>query len=550
MRRANDGAMYVGRLVGSSLSNIDRMLVAYFLTSAAVGYYALVFSLVAPITLGVQSIAIAGYAGLARSQEIPRNLLYMTAGWLLTSAVLGYVLITVFINRFLPAYHPTLGILVPAVLTAVALGVIALFNQPQSLLRSDPARGHQGRGICELGDRDGAPRREPHRLLALPSDHRPVTAGVDPATADGRSKGAGAIRHRDVVTSLMRVANGALTHFQEAGLSRGLLPRSGRHLVLTVDIEAFDADRIELWCQAMADWGRQAAAADLRFSHFVSMEHVARLRAQHPKAHERFLAALRPLLAGGSKVYPHNHCVFDPATGHCPGESSGWPQRIPGYRPRASMFFDVVRRHNIDLAQWLKVVTAEYDQLLGDARVPAPSRAAFRPGGWDHGSTPEELQTYVRALRHCGYVIDSSDAVGTFGGPSWRVGMPFGKNAYWLSDGLMELAPSWSLTCGAPATSRQGLAALVALARQPQLWMSRQRGVSVGVLHFDHVFRDWHRRDGAFGVRSSAVVADRIHRVMGALAIVQARLGFEPATFDDLPLPVAAERAHLSRLPR
>lgn len=129
MKRANDGAMYVGRLVGSSLFNIDRMLVAYFLTSAAVGYYALAFSLVAPITLGVQSIAIAGYGALARSREIPRNLLYASAGWLLTSAVLGYVLITIFINRFLPAYHPTLGILVPAVLTAVALGVIALFNQ-------------------------------------------------------------------------------------------------------------------------------------------------------------------------------------------------------------------------------------------------------------------------------------------------------------------------------------------------------------------------------------------------------------------------------------
>jgi O-antigen/teichoic acid export membrane protein len=129
MRRANDGAMYVGRLVGSSLFNIDRMLVAYFLTAAAVGYYALAFSLVAPITLGVQSIAIAGYAGLVRSREIPRTLLYMTAGWLLISAVLGYVLITVFVNHFLPAYHASLGILVPAVLTAVALGVIALFNQ-------------------------------------------------------------------------------------------------------------------------------------------------------------------------------------------------------------------------------------------------------------------------------------------------------------------------------------------------------------------------------------------------------------------------------------
>ena len=119
----------MGRLVGSSMFNIDRMLIAYFLTSAAVGYYALAFSLVAPITLGVQSIAIAGYAKLARSPEVPRNLLYASLGWLAASGVLGYVLIIVFVERFLPAYRPTLGIVLPAVLTAVALGVIALFNQ-------------------------------------------------------------------------------------------------------------------------------------------------------------------------------------------------------------------------------------------------------------------------------------------------------------------------------------------------------------------------------------------------------------------------------------
>ena len=329
------------------------------------------------------------------------------------------------------------------------------------------------------------------------------------------------------MTSLKR------THFQEAGLAQGPLATSGRHLVLTVDLEAFDGHSIGLWCQAMAAWGREAATAGLRFSHFVSMEHVARLRARHPEAHARFLAALRRLVVDGSKVYPHNHCVFDPATGDCPGESSGWPQRIHDYRPRASMFFDVVHRQKIDLAKWLAVVTAEYEQLLRDAGLPSPSLAAFRPGGWDHGSTPEEMQTYVRALRKCGYSIDSSDVVGTFGDPSWRVGMPFGTNAYSLGDGLVELAPSWSMTCAAPAASRQGLAALAALARQPRLWMRRQCGVSVGVLHFDHVFHDWDRPDGAFAVLSSTVVADRIHRVMRAVSLVQARLGVASATFDD-----------------
>ena len=205
MRRANDGAMYVGRLVGSSMFNIDRMLVAYFLTSAAVGYYALAFSLVAPITLGVQSIAIAGYAKMARSAEIPRNVLCASFGWLAASGVLGYVLITVFVERFLPAYRPTLGILLPAILTAVVLGVVALFNQflsahgrGRTLRRisfvfaianlglyfvADPSRRDKGRGICEPGNGDGAARRSPHRVPAVPFNERAITASVDLAGA-------------------------------------------------------------------------------------------------------------------------------------------------------------------------------------------------------------------------------------------------------------------------------------------------------------------------------------------------------------------------------
>ena len=327
-----------------------------------------------------------------------------------------------------------------------------------------------------------------------------------------------------------------MTHFHEAGLVCGYLPPAGRQLVLTVDVEAFDTSRIELWCEAMAAWGRAAAEAGLRFSHFVSIEHVARLRTSSPGAYEEFAGSLRSLVSANCRIYPHNHCVFDPVTGEFPGESSGWPQRIAGYRPRASMFYDVVRRHKLDLAAWLVVVTAEYERLLRDAALAMPSTRAFRPGGWDHGSTADEMQTYVSALATCGYRIDSSDAAGVFGDRTWRVGTAFGTNVYRLPGELIELAPSWSLTCGAPLISRQGLVALAGLMRQPRLWMSR-RGVSVVVLHFDHLFHDWDRHDGLFGVRSSAVVADRIRRLMRALSIVQAGLGLEPATFDDVAVP-------------
>ena len=257
---------------------------------------------------------------------------------------------------------------------------------------------------------------------------------------------------------------------------------AGRQLALTVDVEAFDASRIELWCQAMADWGREAAAAGLRFSHFVSMEHVARLRTRHPGPYEEFACSLRSLLSAKCRIYPHNHCVFDPVTGEFPGESSGWPQRIVGYRPRASMFYDVVRRHNLNLAEWLGVVTAEYDRLLRYAELAMPSTRAFRPGGWDHGSTADEMRTYVSALATCGYRVDSSDAAGAFGDRTWRVGTAFGKNVYRLPGGMIELAPSWSLTCGAPLDlpSRPGRAGWfnAAAATVDEQAVRRERGRS------------------------------------------------------------------------
>jgi hypothetical protein len=339
-----------------------------------------------------------------------------------------------------------------------------------------------------------------------------------------------------MVTAVKHIRHVPATHFQEAGLVSGYVPASRRQLVLTVDVEAFNAPSIDLWCEAMAEWGREAATAGLRFSHFVSIEHVVRLRARHVHAYERLVAALKSMVSGGSKLYPHNHCLFDPATGAFPGESSGWPQRIPGYRPRASMFYDVVRRHKVDLATWLGVVSTEYDRLLRDAEVTPPSIRAFRPGGWDHGSTAAEIQRYVSALVSCGYRVDSSDASGTFGERTWRVGAPFSKNVYRLSAGLIELAPSWSVTCGTPLVSRRGLSAVVSLIRQPPVWMSRRPGVAVGVAHFDHLFHDWTGRKGLFTVRSMPVVAGRIKRLMRGLALLQQRLAFTPATFDDLTL--------------
>jgi hypothetical protein len=323
------------------------------------------------------------------------------------------------------------------------------------------------------------------------------------------------------------------THFQEAGLVLGQLRPAGRQMLLTVDFEAFDEPLIDLWCHAMTEWGNRAEAADLRFCHFVSVEHAARLRARHPRAHERFLSAFQRLFAGGSRPYPHSHCVFDRSTGEFPGESSGWPQRIPGYRSRASVFYDVVHRHNRDFAEWLSVVTAEYDRLLTDAEVSRPTIPVFRPGGWDHGSSSEEMARYVEALARCGYRIDSSDTSGTFGERTWRVGRPFGQNAYQLINGVIELAPSWSLTGGTSIGSRQVVAGVARLVRQPRVWITKRSGTMVTVLHFDHLFHDWSRHDGRFAVQSASEITSRIGRLMAAMSWLRSHLDLATITFDE-----------------
>ncbi len=283
-----------------------------------------------------------------------------------------------------------------------------------------------------------------------------------------------------------------MTDFEQAGLSHGQVELGDRQLHLTVDFEAFRVDTISAWCHAMEEWTCAAQRARLVFSFFISVEDCVRLRLTSEDAYAQLTRALHRLVSGGSRLYPHNHCVFDPRTGAVPGESSGFPQHVPGYRSRASMFYDVVHRQGHDLTEWLGVVTAEYERLLADVGVAHPSTASFRPGGWDHGSTPEELRIYTLALSRWGYRIDSSATSGTFGESSWRVGAPFGANAYRLNGGLLELAASWSVNCGTSPASRTGIASLAALARQPRLWGDRgSTGAMVTVLHFDHLFHDW-----------------------------------------------------------
>jgi hypothetical protein len=327
------------------------------------------------------------------------------------------------------------------------------------------------------------------------------------------------------------------TDFERVGLAGATLVWPRRDWLLSVDADAYHVEHTDAWCAALDRWAAQAQRTGLRFSIFLSLEEVLQARATDRPAYERFGASLRRLADAGCDIHPHNHCLFDPQTGT--PVSPAPLARVVGYRKRPSFVYDVVRRHGVDLTDWLQTVLASYDSVLAEIGVPRPQRLAFRAGGFDAGSTEDELRAYVAALSHCGFEFDSSASRGEFGTRSDRFGAPFPDNAYELAGGPIEVAPCWHVDCGAPALSRSWAGSMRALARQRRSLRPSRKGVLVTVLHFDHLF---HHRDGAgydyFAVTDAAEIERRVDRFFSFLERWQRLLGVENVCFSDLPTNV------------
>jgi hypothetical protein len=195
------------------------------------------------------------------------------------------------------------------------------------------------------------------------------------------------------------------------------------------------------------------------------------------------------------------------------------------------MFYDVVHRHKADLRSWLVEVRECFERVLADATIDPPLRPTFRAGGWDYGSTEDEVAKYIDALRGAQFVIDSSAVAGSFGTTSWRVGAPFGSNVFWLAPDLLEVAPVWNINCGAPIFSRDTATSALDLLLQRSIWSRRTPGALVTVLHFDHLFRPSRGRAPAVDT-----VNRRIASLFTRLDRLRVVLGASSNTFDDLTL--------------
>jgi hypothetical protein len=327
------------------------------------------------------------------------------------------------------------------------------------------------------------------------------------------------------------------TDFERFGFARGRLTPKQRDWLLTIDFEAFRPHDVAPWTTAMRHWAEASRLGGWKFSVFIALEDVARLRVEDEVGYRMFLDAIRDLHRAGARFYPHNHCVFDPTTGRRPQDHDSLRAPVTTYRKRPSLFYDVVYRNKLEFRNWCKTLGGSYEGFLADAGIPRPGQLAFRAGGWDHGVTEEDVADYLAGLADIGVTFDSSASAGVFGTRSWRIGAPFGANTFRLDRSLIEVAACDFVDCGAPVASSQFVSWMARLLLQASVWMPplRRRGVLVTVIHFDHLFHEG-RGDARrlFSLTDAGEVGQRIDRFMGWLSYVRRLSGLTSVTFDEL----------------
>ncbi len=113
------------------------------------------------------------------------------------------------------------------------------------------------------------------------------------------------------------------------------------------------------------------------------------------------------------------------------------------YRQRQSFFFHSFYRSGYrQLVASLTYAKKLLEQVIYDGQKEV---IAFRPGGWDHGSTSQDTFLYFEALSASGLMANSGLSIGHFGGTDWRIGNDPGRNLAAVMVGekrLFEVSPT------------------------------------------------------------------------------------------------------------
>jgi hypothetical protein len=208
--------------------------------------------------------------------------------------------------------------------------------------------------------------------------------------------------------------------------------------LLTEDFEPIVGSLAEV--DSMRDGLRFAAELsqryDIPWTHFVDVNALAPAFVGNDAAlAERIremIADLKAMVARGDDCELHMHGAMDEQliailkqTEKLHGKAT-CNKTLKSYRQRNSFFFNAF--YNQGYRQM--VVSLRYGKRLLEQSLYNNQQQvmAFRPGGWDHGSSMQDTRLYYAALMAAGLTANSGLSSGNFASPNWRVGNDVGHN--------------------------------------------------------------------------------------------------------------------------
>lgn len=136
---------YIGRAVGTSTYNLDKIFISYFVNTTWVGFYSLAMSITTPMALLSRSLSITLFKDFAHMERIPKKVIHYNFLWLLCCVIglitLGkYIIVFLFSDKFVSS--------VPLILPLALAGFFQGMYQPYNMFLSAHRKGEWLRNMA------------------------------------------------------------------------------------------------------------------------------------------------------------------------------------------------------------------------------------------------------------------------------------------------------------------------------------------------------------------------------------------------------------------
>jgi len=136
---------YIGRLVGTSTYNLDKIFISYFVNTLWVGFYNLAMVITSPMALLSRALSISSFKRFANRDRIPQKVILLNFIWLISCVVgltlLGkFIVVILFSNRYLPV--------VPLILPLALAGFFQGMYQPYNMFLGAHRKGEWLRNMA------------------------------------------------------------------------------------------------------------------------------------------------------------------------------------------------------------------------------------------------------------------------------------------------------------------------------------------------------------------------------------------------------------------